>query len=234
LLYWIWIVIFILVPASTTSAAKGRTYDASGRRRQAQANRRRIVEAAHRLFLEQGYGATSLDEIADAAGVSTPTVYAKFGSKAGLLKVVVDVAVAGDDEELPLADRPEFRAVVSDSPLPDRIGLAAELAAEIHRRSGPVLRLVGSVAGSDPAVAELHATLQAQLRETADSYVPTIPAGSLRPGLSERRASDLIFAYGHPEMWSTLVEDCGWTSEQYVDWLVEVLSSTVFDLGGSV
>ena len=221
------------MPASTTNRSKSRTYDASGRRRQAQANRRRIVEAAHRLFLDQGYGATSLDEIADAAGVSTPTVYAKFGSKAGLLKVVVDVAVAGDDEELALAERPEFRAVVSDAAVDERIRWGAELAAEIHRRSAPVLRLVTRVAGSDPAVAELHATLQAQLRETADSYVPTFPAGSLRPGLSQRRASDLIFTYGHPEMWSTLVEDCGWTREQYVDWLVDVLSSTVFDLGGS-
>ena len=59
------------------------------------------------------------------------------------------------------------------------------------------------------------------------------PAGSLRPGLSQRRASDLISAYGHPETWSTLVEDCGWTREQYVDWSVDVLPSTVFDLGGS-
>jgi AcrR family transcriptional regulator len=231
LLYWILTVIFISVPPSSPASPTTRSYDASGRRRQAQASRRRIVDAAHRLFLEQGYGSTSLDEVAHAAGVSTPTVYAKFGSKAGLLKVVVDVAVAGDDEDLAMADRPEFLATVSDSPLPDRIRWAAELAAEVHRRSAAVLRLVSRVAGSDPTVAELHASLQAQLRETADAYVPTLPEGSIRPGLSERRAADLFFAYGHPEMWSTLVEDCGWTDEQYVDWLVDVLSSTVFDLG---
>lgn len=221
------------MPTSTTNSSKSRTYDASGRRRQAQASRRRIVEAAHRLFIEQGYGTTSLDEIADAAGVSTPTVYAKFGSKAGLLKVVVDVAVAGDDEDLALSERPEFRAIVSDADVGERIRWGAELAAEVHARSAAVLRLVGSVAGSDPAVAELHATLQAQIRETADSYGPTFPEGSLRPGLSKRRAADLIFTYGHPEMWSTLVDDCGWSREQYVDWLADVLSKTVFDLGGS-
>ena len=220
-------------PSSKNSGtrSKTRSYDASGRRRQAQVSRRRIVDAAHRLFCEQGYGATSLDEIAGAAGVSTPTVYAKFGSKAGLLKVVVDVAVAGDDEDLALAERPEFEPLVSDAPLVERIRWAAELAAEVHQRSAAVLRLVGRVAGSDPAVAELHATLQAQIRETADSYPPTFPAGSLRAGLSKRRAADLIFAYGHPEMWSTLVDDCGWTREQYVDWLADVLSRTVFDLG---
>ena len=192
-----------------------------------------MVEAAQRLFLEQGYGPTSIDEIAEAAGVSTPTVYAKFGSKAGLLKVVVDVAVAGDDDDVTVADRPEFQSLASDAPLAERIRWAAHYASVIHRRSAPVIDLVASVAGADPAVAELHASLERQLRETAALLALTLPAGAVRAGLDETEVVDLIYAYSHPRTWTTLVDGCGWTDERYATWLEDVLTKTVFDLEGA-
>src|SRR5687768_8748842 len=88
-----------------------RQYDSSGRQAQARANRARILQAATRLFVAQGYAATSVAQIAQEAGVSGPTVFAGFRSKVNLLKEAVDVALAGDDEPAPLADRPLHQRV---------------------------------------------------------------------------------------------------------------------------
>src|SRR4051794_11593353 len=87
----------------SASSRPNRRYDASGRQAEADERRRRVVEAGRELFLEQGYGATSIKAIAEAAGVSAPTVYAQFESKAGILARIVDVALAGDHEESGLA-----------------------------------------------------------------------------------------------------------------------------------
>lgn len=192
-----------------------------------------MVEAAGELFLAQGYGSTSLDDIAARAGVSTPTVYAKFGSKAGLLKVLVDVSVAGDDEDVPLLERADLQAHQAIESLPERVRAMCEAAHVVHGRSAPVLRLVARVSGSDPAVAELHAELERQMRETALDNLGTYPASVLRDGMDRDRAADVILTLGHPEVWSRLVHDAGWTGEQYVDWLEQAITSTVLDLGAA-
>lgn len=192
-----------------------------------------MVEAAGELFLTQGYGSTSLDDIASRAGVSTPTVYAKFGSKAGLLKVLVDVSVAGDDEDVPLLERDDLRAHQAIESLPDRVRAMCEAAHVVHSRSGPVLRLVARVSGSDPAVAELHAELERQMRETALANLGTYPTSVLRDGMDRDRAADVVLTLGHPEVWNRLVHDAGWTGEQYVDWLEHAITSTVLDLGAA-
>src|SRR5687767_790517 len=87
------------------SPVKNRPYDSSNRVRQAQQTRRRIVEAAASLFVREGYSATSIRAIAEAAGVAVPTVYASLRSKANILRAVVDLTVRGDDEAAPLASR---------------------------------------------------------------------------------------------------------------------------------
>ena len=88
-----------------------RAYDATGRREQARANRARVLDTARDLFVADGYAATSMTRIARAAGVSTPTVFAAFGSKANLLKEAAESALVGDAEPVPLAERPQMRRV---------------------------------------------------------------------------------------------------------------------------
>ena len=68
--------------------------------------RRRILDAAGRLFAERGYLGATLAEVAAAAGVSVQTLYNSIGSKATLLKAVYDVTLAGDDEPVPMRERP--------------------------------------------------------------------------------------------------------------------------------
>ena len=103
-------------------------YDNSQRSVAAASTRAQVLSAAHELFLSQGFAATTIRSVAESAGVSQETIYKSFGSKAALLKAVYDVALAGDADEVPLAARPEARAVL-EAPTPDTSVLAyAELA----------------------------------------------------------------------------------------------------------
>src|SRR5918998_1071023 len=83
-----------------------RRYDSSGRQAAAAESRRRIVRAASDLFVEHGWAGTTVAAVAEAAGVSAPTVFAGFGSKVLLLKAAIDVALAGDDRAVPVSERP--------------------------------------------------------------------------------------------------------------------------------
>src|SRR5829696_5416248 len=92
----------------------GRAYESPLRREQALATERRILDAAYRLLVGQGYGATTMSAVAQEAGVSTPTVYKVVGSKPALVKRVYDVTLVGDDEPVPFAERPEVRAAYAE------------------------------------------------------------------------------------------------------------------------
>src|SRR5690242_11438289 len=94
-----------------------RSYDGSRRRSQARATRARIVEAARRRFLTDGYAATTIAGVAADADVSVETVYKGFRNKARLLKAGFDVAVAGDDEPVPVVER-AFVADIDAEPDP--------------------------------------------------------------------------------------------------------------------
>src|SRR5438067_12428497 len=88
-----------------------RPYQSTLRGAQALSTREAVIRAASRLFVEKGYAATSIEDIAAAAGVSRATVFTSVGGKAKLLKTALDVAIVGDDEPVPLPDRPRSKAI---------------------------------------------------------------------------------------------------------------------------
>src|SRR5689334_3287323 len=96
-------------------APEPRRYDNSTRAEQARLTRRRITDAAYRLLIDNGYAATTIKAVAAAAGVSIDTVYKAFGSKGNLIKGVYDVVLAGDDEPIPVMERPVWRAFVVET-----------------------------------------------------------------------------------------------------------------------
>src|ERR1700722_5494283 len=91
-----------------------RPYNSVLRDEQAQATRRAVVKAAGRLFVERGYGATTIDAIAEEAGVGRKTVFTSIGGKAQALKLAIDWAIVGDDEPVALLDRAVVRAGMAD------------------------------------------------------------------------------------------------------------------------
>lgn len=215
---------------STTSRTSGtsgpsprRKYDNSRRRADAQARQRRIIAAAMRLFVEQGFGATSIDQIAAMADVSSPTVYATFGSKAGLLARVIDVAVAGDDEEVPLVDR--ALTLIEKSGIEElRQGAAiAHFIRTLNERVAPLIRVMEQAASTDPALQELRTRLMGAIRADCSVMIEKFWRTALRPGLAEHEPADVLAMMVSPYVYSMLTVDWGWSPDRYQQWLADTL-----------
>jgi AcrR family transcriptional regulator len=201
-----------------------RTYDNSRRRSQVRATRGEVVKAAHALFVARGYTATTVDAIADAAGVPPATVYRHFGGKRGILTAVLDVAFGGDDEPVEYQHRPEVRAALSD---PDSAGMLdafARLHPDVVARSAPIQHVLGEAAAADHEAAELLALARNQ-RHTGQSRIARLLAerGALAEGLTEAEAADVIYALFSPEVYRIFVVERGWQPERYGQWLSKAL-----------
>jgi len=216
---------------SSTAEGKSTTrrYNSAGRQRDAAVRQARVLEAARALFLEQGYGATSIDQIADAAGTSPQTVYATFGSKSGILRRVMDVAVGGDHEDIRLIERPEYGDAFAIADVRERIDRLSQLTAMVHRRSGELVALVERVAGSDPAVEELAAEIRGHQRSDGALMMETIPRDMFRRDLSPDQIIDITALLGGSMGWYDLVIRRGWTDEQYATWLSDALWRTLME-----
>ena len=132
------------------------------RAEQARATRRRIIDQAARLFAEQGYAATTLDQIAAAADVAVQTVYFHFRNKATVLKEVVDVLAAGDDEPVPVLDRSWVRRMRDEPDGARALAIWLRTSRAIFGRVAPVMKIVRDAAGSDPQMAAQWQTNLAQ------------------------------------------------------------------------
>lgn len=206
--------------STVKGGAPRRRYASPVREENARRTRAAIVAAATDLFTARGYAATSLADVAASAGVARPTVFAAFGSKPALLRQVLDQALAGDDEPVPVADRPWFRPVW-DAPAQDGVLDAyARVCTLIGGRAARVFEAVRRAAGASPEVTELWGTLQGNRRAGANMVVRHLEKlGPLRPGLDTRRATDLLWVYNDPAHYHALVLDCGWRESVFADWL---------------
>lgn len=203
-------------------------YDNRRRTQEARSARARVLEAAKESFLARGFAGTTIRGVADVAGVSQETIYKAFGGKAGMLKSVYDVALVGDDEDLPLAARPEAIAV-RDSPDPVTASANyAELADLISRRIDPLLRVLLGSRGTDAALADFAATIERERRLGASFFVRHWhAAGWLRVDISLEEAIDAIWALNSPQpRW--LLLDHGWTEGQYTRWLARLFHDAIF------
>lgn len=206
----------------------GRRYDARSRQLQAQQNRDRVLAVAGRLFIAQGYAATSIDQIAAEAGLSVRTVFAGFTSKINLLKHVFDTAVVGDSDEVPLHQRPSMRAVHDAPTAEDAYQRLAEAFVEVAERVYGIYAVVHGAADTDPDIAELERQLDAQ-RLTGVGYLAATFADRL--ALTDPAAIayvvDTLWTLGSPLQYRLLVQQRGWTSRQYRDWIARALAAMV-------
>ena len=184
-----------------------------------------VVEAARTLFLDRGYAATTIEAISNLSDTPQPTVYRLFGSKLGILKAVLDVSIAGDDQAIAMADRPQVRALGSDPDPNNAVAGFAALLRELMARTAPVHRILEDAARSDQAAAALLADIARQRHHGQRRIISALArAGALRTGLREREAADIIHALASPEVYRLLVCDRGWTGEKYEQWLTLILA----------
>lgn len=188
--------------------------------------RRAVLDAARTLFLERGYGATTIEGISRASEVSQATVYRLFSSKQGILKALLDTSVAGDDEPIPVAERSHVRALLAAPRPADSLAQLAAVSVDINTRTAPIYRILVSAAGSDTDAAALLDELTRQ-RQQGQGRIATALAKAkvLRAGLRANDAGDIIHALASPELYHLFVVDRAWPAERYQRWLAEALTS---------
>lgn len=197
---------------------KRRSYDSSRRRAQAEETRSAVVTAARDLFIRQGYGRTTIADVARAAGVSVETIYAAFGTKARLLHHAWDITVGGDDEDIVFHERPEVVAIRSEPDLAKRLMLHAAFAARTAQRIAPFQLMVQSAAGADPAAAEMLEEMGRQ-RLAGMTVMASEAAQTGQLAVTEAECRDVIWSMTDGMLWHRLVNERGWTDERFAGWL---------------
>jgi AcrR family transcriptional regulator len=189
-----------------------------------------IVDAGARLFTERGYVGTSMDDIAAAAGVSRATVFSSVGGKAAILKAAYDIAIVGDDEPVPLPQRP-WAIAVRNEPDPRRmIDAYAAMITDVSGRVAPIYEAMHGAAGADREVRELWDAMRAERRGGAAGFVGFIVARhALRIGVDRKRAGDVVWALIDPSMYHLLVTEMAWSPPQFRTWLAETLAGQLLE-----
>ncbi len=207
-----------------SEAAVKRSYRSPLRSAQAHQTRRLIVAAAARLFVEGGYGATSIDAIAEAAGVSRATVFTAVGSKPALLKTAYDVALVGDDAPIALPDRPDARAIRAE-PDPQRyLERYAGFVTALGGRVAAIYEAVRGAASAEHEVRPVWDKIQQERRIGAAHVVAdTASKGPLRDGIDERTAADVVWVLSDPGLYHMLVNVRGWPPGRFRAWLAASL-----------
>lgn len=202
-----------------------RRYDARRRRERAEqersATRLRVVEAARHLFLTQGYVATTMADVAREAGVALQSVYKAGQSKADLLHLVTDLAVAGDDDDLMLLDRPTFAAIGTESSPERQVETIAALIAATMERLAPVWVAYREAAAVDARASANLAAAHRRRHETFAGMIRMLPENRLRQSYDE--STDAAWAIGSIDVFLLLRSTQAWDAAHYADWLSRTL-----------
>lgn len=205
--------------------APKRRYNSSRRKLQAQATRRQIVEAARLLFTERGYTGTTIDAIAQQAGVATETVYAAFGSKRAILARLFSVSLVGDEDLTPLLERPGPQTVFRERDQRRQIFMFAQDISTIMARVAVLFEVARTAASTEPEIAELLKHLLKERLSAMQVFVERISTnGPFRDGLTSSQAAETVWVISSAEVFRLLTVDRGWSGEQYAAWLGETLA----------
>jgi AcrR family transcriptional regulator len=205
-----------------------RRYDSSRRRAQAGQNRAAVLEAARGRFLAQGYAGTTVGQVADDAGVSVETIYKAFGNKAGLLKAVFDVAVAGDDEPVAMADRDFIARIEAEPQARRKIEMHVAHLCESMPRAAPVQLLARDAGAADLDAAGVYAQTRAEMLHGMALFARNLhQTGQLQVSASEAR--DLLWTYFSAEVYELLVLERGWSTKRYGRFLADAVIAALVE-----
>jgi len=197
-------------------------YHSPLRVRQAAETRQAVLAAAACLFTERGWAGTTLAAVATEAGTAVETVYSAFGSKSGLLIAAIDVAIVGDDDGVPLVDRPEF-ASLSVGQRSERLVAAAQIITRALVHAVPLMGALQEASASDEASKVRLDAYEADRRLVIFGGLELI-LGKQPPEL----LVDSIWALASPEVFTKLTEARGWPVDRYERWLVETATALLW------
>lgn len=209
-------------------AVKRRSYVSPIRRASAQSTRRAVLAAAHELFVSQGFLATTIEQVADRAGVSKPTVFTAVGNKTTLLKEVRDVALAGDDAPVRVGERDWYRQMLA---APDAVAVLqryAAISADISARYAPIDEVLHAASGLSDELRQLWDTSESQRLRGATAVVTNV-AGKARLRASRSVCIDLVWNLIAPDHYTRLVHQRQWSKDRFKRWLGDALCTQVLE-----
>jgi len=205
-----------------------RSYDASRRREKARARRLAVVLAARDLFERDGFRLTTIAAVAEHAGVSAESIYKGFGTKAALAKAVFDVVIAGDDEPVPVAERPAAQLVRDEPDVRRRIALYVDGLAQRQARSAKVQILIRDGRHVDDSLAPVWATLNEEgLVGMTMLGRHLLDTGQLRDGIGLDEVRDVLWNYLAIDTYERLVLSRGWPLARYSHWLAHAIADAI-------
>jgi AcrR family transcriptional regulator len=201
----------------------------SGRReRKARETRTRVLDAAEALFVRDGYAATTIAAIAEAADVAVQTVYAIFTNKRTILTELLAARRTGDPEGIPLNQQADWQAVEQEPDPAKQVAMLAGFATRIGRRLGEVYVVLASASAADPDIAQLFEKQQASRYADQHQIAKSLAGkGALRAGLSVNHATDIMGVIANPRTYRTLVRERGWHEPVYQAWITDILTHSL-------
>jgi AcrR family transcriptional regulator len=194
------------------------------RAQKSQETRGRIRQAALELFTRDGYGATNLQDVADRAGVAIQTIYFVFGNKRALLKELVDVTIAGDEEPVATMNRPWYTDALAAGTAPEMLRAYVAGTTSVLERVAPIGRMLRAAAASDPEVGTLWPP------GTDPRYVVHLHAAEAlagkpgaNPDVPVEEVADLLYGLLSPELYLVFVEERGWSAQRWQRWAGDTL-----------
>jgi AcrR family transcriptional regulator len=203
-----------------------RRYSSTVREEQAARTRTRILDAASELFLERGYGQTTMKDIAEQADVARDTVHAIFGSKARVLTALIDLRLVPNGTVTNVTQRPDAQAIRDELDQRKQIELFAKFITGISTQLRPVYEILRTASAVEPEMAKVFDEMDRFRMKNMQTYAKWIAArGPLR--VSTRRAGEVIWALASPEVGRMLCDELGWTESQHARWLSDALIRTL-------
>jgi AcrR family transcriptional regulator len=200
-----------------------RRYDSSRRRAAADATRLEILEAARRLFLTQGYAATTMQAIADEAKVAFKTIYLVFATKGGVLSALWDLALREAPDAPPVRDLPWWREMMEEPDPAKQLRLNARNSRRGKERVAAIAETIRGAAAADPEMATLWGRIQTSFHDNQRRVVISLnEKKALKPGLSVERAADILWTLNHPSVWQLMVGERGWSGDEYEQWFGDI------------
>lgn len=207
-----------------------RPYNTAHRRTAAERTRRAILDAASSLFIECGYAATTMADLAARAGVALDTVYAVVGRKSTLFRLLIETAISGSAAPVPAEERDYVVAIRAEAVARRKLELYAQAMRAIHGRLAPLLRVLQAAAAADPELRAVWTEIADRRARNMRLFVTDLDAtGSLRENISCDEAADVIWATSSPELYMLLVHERGWDPDRYARWLADAWGRVLLD-----
>lgn len=208
-----------------TGGTPRRAYKSERRRDAADRTRAAVLGACRELLFREGYHATTVRAVAERAGVSVETVYKTFGGKPGMVKALWDTTLAGDDEPVSMADRPQTREILRTREPAAKLRLYAAFVRGIHERIAPLFTLLTQ---AGPDVGEVLDIGERERFTGVTAFVAHLgEAGVLGPDADPAYVADALWALAGPQLYTQLTAGRGWSADMYEEWLAATLTATL-------